>query len=105
MGQFSPVRPILDLERLLRNVFPPRDRMRLVIVMEAYADRSSSEHQGEPLYAVAALLAKSNEWSHLQQKWRRALNSIHPPMDVLHTTDFLARWDGHPYGHWSDHKK
>jgi hypothetical protein len=24
---------------------------------------------------------------------------------VLHTTDFLARWDGHPYGHWSDNQK
>src|SRR5262249_14693537 len=37
--------------------------------------------------------------------WRRILDAADPPMTTLHTTDFLARYPGHPYGHWSDERK
>ena len=33
------------------------------------------------------------------------LDAADPPMGVLHTTDFLSRWEGHPYSHWSDEQK
>jgi hypothetical protein len=62
--------------------------------MEAYADRSTSSHQGESLYAMSALLAKSGDWAKLQFAWRRILDAADPPMGVLHTADFLARYPG-----------
>lgn len=79
---------IYPLSRLFQNLFPPWDKRRYIVVMEAYGDRA--QFGGTGFYGVAALLAPVNDWTRLQSRWRQALHVFDPSLDVFHMTDFMT---------------
>lgn len=94
--------PAIDPVRLLRNVFPRKDRLRLIIVMDAYGDRSYAS--GLQYYAVAALMARGNDWTKLQLRWNRILHDADPSLEFFHMVDFVAA-QKRPYRDWSAEKR
>ena len=93
---------VLDLGRLLGNVFAANDRVRWIAVLEAYADRSYAPPL--QLYAVASFLAPANDWARLQIRWRRILRAADPKLEFFHMVDFMSKKVS-PYCDWDDEKR
>jgi hypothetical protein len=70
--------------------------------MSAYADRSYAS--GLQFYAVAALMARGNDWTRLQLRWDRILYDADPSLEFFHMVDFMAAKKA-PYREWSEQKR